>query len=83
MQKSYPLIARFDGAKFASRYGLSGIRGDFYASDGQLFIQEGLVLSDDPPIQETIDSGPTKREILRSTPTKPVTVQDLIDLGIL
>ena len=83
MHKSYPLIANFDGAKFASRYGLNGIRGDFYASNGRLFLQDNIILPDDPPVQEATDPGPTKREILRSLPTKSLTAQDLIDLGLL
>lgn len=52
--KQYALIANFDGAKFATRYGLSALRGDFFVdSTGLLNVPDNL--PDDPPIQEVTD----------------------------
>jgi hypothetical protein len=53
--KRYALIADFSGAKFAARYGLNPIAGDFFVDgDGMLVVPDNL--PDDPPIQETVDS---------------------------
>lgn len=52
--RSYTMIPNFDGAQFASDYGL--IAKDFWVSDGQLIIRDGVVLKDDPPIQKTTSS---------------------------
>lgn len=51
--KSYPCIANFDGAKFATRYSLNSFRGDFNVIEGMLNVPDGL--PDDPPIQETTE----------------------------
>lgn len=52
--KKYPVIANFDGAKFAARYGLSSMRGEFFIdADGQLNVPD--TLPDTPPVQEVCD----------------------------
>lgn len=52
--KRYALIANFDGAKLAARYGLNPRNGDYFIdADGMLNVPDNL--PDDPPIQETCD----------------------------
>ncbi len=55
--KSYPYIpTKFDGSKFEKRYGISGLNGDFWADSKFIYIRDGLVLPDDPPVFEAPDS---------------------------
>lgn len=75
--KSYPVIANFDGAKFAARYGLDSFRGDFFVSKGQLFVPDKL--PDDPPIQEPCDPvvvKPTIEERLAKLESAVTTLKD-------
>jgi len=51
--KTYPMPNVFDGAKFAVRYGLSAIHGDFWSDGVLLHVPDGL--PDDPPIFEAPD----------------------------
>jgi hypothetical protein len=55
MEKSYPMPKDFSGRKFAARYGLDTLNGDFWADDQFLYIRDGITLPDDPPIFETPD----------------------------
>ena len=52
--KIYPKPTAFDGAKFAARYGLNAIRGDFW-DDGNGFLHVPDGLPDDPPIFDPPD----------------------------
>lgn len=54
--KRYPLIPNFDGSKFAARYGLNSLAGDFYVDgDRMLVVPDSLP---DNPIQEECDPRP-------------------------
>src|SRR5690348_8393010 len=53
--KRYPLIPNFSGAKFAARYGLNALLGDFFV-DVERQLNVPHTLPDDPPIQEVSDS---------------------------
>lgn len=60
--KSYPMPDNFSGSKFATRYGLDGSKGDFWAEGGQLFVPDNL--PDDPPIFELSDPPRPKGELV-------------------
>jgi len=51
--KTYPMPINFDGAKFATRYGLNALAGDFWSDGESLHVPDGL--PDDPPIFEAPD----------------------------
>jgi len=64
MIKQYPKPSEFDGHKFAVRYGLDGLY-DFWADQTTLYLRDGLILPDDPPIFEPPDPPtPTEKELL-------------------
>jgi len=46
----------FDGGKFATRYSLDTLKGDFWVEGSTLFIKTGIVLPDDPPIFDPQDT---------------------------
>jgi len=51
--KRYPMPVPFSGAKFASRYELSSLKGDFWSDGEFLYVPDNL--PDDPPIFEAPD----------------------------
>ena len=51
---SFPMQP-FSGAKFAARYGLDSLAGDFWADENFIYIRDGVNLPDDPPIFEAPD----------------------------
>lgn len=53
--KKYPRPVQFDGAKFGARYGIDSLAGDFWMDRDFLYLRDGLVLPDDPPIFEAPD----------------------------
>lgn len=56
MPRSWPLsVVNFSGRKFATRYGLVALDGDFWISGKLLYVKDGVVLPDDPPIMEISD----------------------------
>ena len=77
-----PVTEQFSGAKFAQRYGLDAARGDFFISNGDLFLQDYVPdLPDDPPILEPPDPpGPTEKELLEQRLTK--IEADIVDLRV-
>lgn len=48
--KTYPMPAQFDGDKFADRYHLNTLQGDFFSDGTLLHVPDNL--PDDPPIFE-------------------------------
>lgn len=51
--RKVPVIANFDGVKFAARYGLSAMRGEFFIdADGMLNFPDSVIAN---PILETVD----------------------------
>jgi hypothetical protein len=71
---SWTIPNNFSGAKFSTRYSLQAIgpQPDFWVISGELFMREGIVLPDDPPIFEPPDPPrPSVRErldLVRSLP---------------
>ena len=59
--KRYPYTPTlFDGGKFARRYSIDSLKGDFFADSQFVYLRDGLILPDDPPIFEAPDPlGPT------------------------
>lgn len=51
--KKYPLPAQFSGTKFAARYGISSLAGDFWSDGVWIYVPDNL--PDDPPIFEAPD----------------------------
>ena len=51
----------FDGGKFAKRYGLDALKGDFSIAYDMLIVKDETKITDDPPIFEAPD--PPKLEI--------------------
>lgn len=49
----YPRPVQFDGAKFARRYKLDSLKGEFWADEN--FIYVTVPLPDDPPIMALSD----------------------------
>lgn len=83
MIKQYPKPKSFDGGKFTARYNLGEF--DFWADKDFIYLRDGLVLPDDPPIFEAPDPPkPDPRPALRAKPdATPVTIKDLKDLEII
>ena len=52
---SYRRPPIFDGGKFALRYGIDSLAGAFWADETMLYLRDGLMLPDDPPIFELPD----------------------------
>jgi hypothetical protein len=48
-------LGQFSGVKFAARYNLDAVAGDFWADDQFIYLREGVTLLDDPPIFELPD----------------------------
>lgn len=63
---SWPLIANFDGGKFAARYGLSDFPPDFWASGNRLYVKDSITLPDNPPIFESTDPRVDKLAALKT-----------------
>lgn len=51
--KRYSRPAQFDGDKFAARYNLNSLKGDFWADPNFIYLKDGIVLLNDPPIFES------------------------------
>jgi len=65
MPSPWIISTPFDGAKFAARYGLDSLKGDFWMERSPkeeflLFVKDGIKLPNDPPI---IDPPDTPDEI--------------------
>lgn len=74
--KQYPMPKEFDGGKFASRYGLSTLRGDFWSDGIWLYVPDNL--PDDPPIFEPPDPlGPGLKDKLDAVKTLPELIKVL------
>jgi hypothetical protein len=57
MATTFPItIATFDGGKFATRYSLNTLAGDFWVEGATLFLKDGITLPDNPPIFDPQDS---------------------------
>ena len=84
--KNYPLPTQFDGGKFAARYKLDPMRGDFSVSDGMLHVVD--TVPDDPPIFDPPDLVPqraldladlkTKIDLVATTPAIPQPLKDVL-----
>ena len=77
--KSWIVIGDFDGEKFAARYGLDAVNGDFSMNGNVLTVIPDHLVTDDPPIFEPPDPpGPTEKELLEQRLTK--IEADIVDL---
>jgi hypothetical protein len=74
--KQINLPAQFDGAKFATRYGLSSMNGDFFVRDGILFFPS--TLPDVPVLEAPTPKVPLKDRIAGMTPNQ--VAQNLKDI---
>ena len=73
--KRFP-IQPFSGRKFAARYGLDPLHPDFWADEQFLYLRDGLILPDDPPIFEPPDPpGPTLEQRLASIEARLTAVE--------
>jgi len=53
--KTYIVNVPFDGAKFAARYGLNSLAGDFSMAGNVLSVRPDFKVTDDPPIFDPPD----------------------------
>jgi len=53
--KSWIVTGDFDGEKFAARYGLDAVNGDFSMNGNVLTVKPDHLVTDDPPIFEPPD----------------------------
>ena len=53
--KSWIVVVPFDGAKFAARYGLDALAGDFSMNGNVITVKPDHLITDDPPIFEPPD----------------------------
>ncbi len=65
--KKFPKPAQFDGAKFAARYGLDAIAGDFFV-DGEGMLNVPDSVPDNPVFEAPDPRGPSITEKINALP---------------
>ena len=71
--KSWTVNGPFDGAKFAARYGLNSLAGDFSMNGNVLTVRPDFKVTDDPPIFEPSDPPlPTITSLINAPMVPPL-----------